>query len=71
VVVVGHGKGNFSLGMPRISTEGTEVQFHSFLISALDGASGQLHNLAPLPPGKDPMVPPVEAGWTPDMILMF
>jgi len=54
VVVVGHGKGNFSLGMPRTHREGKEVQFHSFLISALDGASGQLHNVAPLPPGKDP-----------------
>jgi len=70
VVVVGHGKGNFSLGMPRTDTERKEVQFHSFLISALDRASGQLHNLAPLPPGKDPMVPE-EAGWTPKLILMF
>jgi hypothetical protein len=56
--------------MPRTDTERKEVQFHSFLISALDRASGQLHNLAPLPPGKDPMVPE-EAGWTPKLILMF
>jgi len=70
VAVVGHGKGNYCLGMPQTNTEGKEVQFH-FLISALDGASGQLHNLAPLPPRKDPMVPPEEAGWTPKLILMF
>jgi len=57
--------------MPQRHTEGTGVQFHSFLISTLGEASGQLHNLAPLPPGKDPMVPPEEAGWTPELILMF
>jgi hypothetical protein len=71
VVVVGNAKGNCSFGMPRTNTEGKEVQFHSSLIAALDGASGQRHNLAPLPPGKDPMVPTEEAGWTPKLILMF
>jgi hypothetical protein len=30
--------------------EGVEVYFHGFLTSALDGVSGQLHDLAALPP---------------------
>ena len=37
VVVLGYGRGNFSMGMPQRHTEGTEVQFQSFLTSALWG----------------------------------
>jgi hypothetical protein len=35
---------------------GVEVKLHVFLISALDGVSGQLHAPATLPPGKEPPV---------------
>jgi len=32
--------------------------------------SGQLHNPAPLHPGKEPLVPSEEeAGWVPDMVV--
>jgi hypothetical protein len=43
---------------------------YSFLISALDGVSGQRHAPAALlPPGKGPPVPIVqEAGWAPEPV---
>jgi hypothetical protein len=37
---------------------GVEVQFHSFLISALDAVTGQLYTLAALYLGKKPRYPP-------------
>jgi hypothetical protein len=43
---------------------GVEVQFHSFLTSALDEANGQLHAPASLPTERETALPiELAAGW--------
>jgi hypothetical protein len=48
---------NLFLCIPWRNTANVEVQLHSFLTSALDGVSGQLHVKAALPPRKELPVP--------------
>jgi hypothetical protein len=43
-------KVKFSLCVPKRHKRGVKVQLHSLLTSALDGASGQVHSSAALPP---------------------
>jgi hypothetical protein len=67
--MVKKGKGNPITG-PGGPLGWVEVELNSYLISALEGVSGQHHAPAPFTPGKNPVPIVQEAGWAPEPVWL-